>query len=211
MTAVHALPGAAAARAVDCRDVSAYFERADEVVGEKLAQLVEQPEFMENYNSATENSEANDEGFLSLAPEEREAVLHLMSVPADALVAIDDEDIPDAARDLHESATDRWVTMPRMMRAIAEDAPSAGMRYFDSLEAATEDNLLAQEALGSACPDEIEDYAAKAESLNASFEGVGDDPLIARAVAGAANLEGVGYAVLFFATDEDVVQAIPAS
>jgi hypothetical protein len=211
MTIVAAAPGGTASQAVDCQEVSAYFGRVDEAIVGGMAELIERPGFEEDFEQASQKSAENDAGFLALSPGERKVVIGMLSVPGDALVPMEEDEIPDAVRDLHDSAAKMWVLMPEMMRAISDDGPSAGLIHAGKMESAANDNLLAQETLTAACPGEVDAYAAKAGSTNASGDVFGNDLFTFWGDVASKDMEGIGYEILFFATEEEVIDAAPGA
>jgi hypothetical protein len=131
-------------------------------------------------------------------------------MPGEALAAIDAEDIPDEASDLHGSAVAYWSVMPEMMQAIADESPSAAMPFLADLETASGENVAAQEALIAACPDDVTAWADAFDRLSDAGPGTpAADLLSVWDQLGDDDPEGLGYPVLFLDNDDDA--ATPAA
>lgn len=201
---IPASAGAFAAQEGACADFAAYLVDVDAAIGEGLASLDRQPGFREDFASGIEASEANGAGFLALSPEQQDALVAYLRMPGVALAAMDEDSVPDMAREIHDSAIDYWTLMPNMMEAIADESPSAAMPFYEDLDTASRANVAAQEVLLSACPDEVTAWEEAYRSLFARESGTPEADLVTlwdrHKDDGAP---GLGYPFLFFASEEN--------
>jgi hypothetical protein len=209
LTAFASSGGAAASTATDCQDVTRYFERVDGAIVDGMTEIIAQPGFREHFPAADRKTDSDGPGFFALSTAEGEALIAYLSMPGAALRAMDEDEIPETIRELHDSAERSWTLLADMMAAVSEDGPSAAVPYFDRLDAASSDNLAAQQALNEACPDEVNAYAETSRSLHASSDLFGNDLLAVWEDPNPEELRGVGYNFLFRATDPDATTATP--
>jgi hypothetical protein len=193
-----------------CQDVAVYLTLVDESINEGIAALNGEPGFRDAFASGIETSEANDAGFLALSPEEQEALIAYLRMPKEALAGINVENIPDEVGDLHDSAVEYWTLLPDMMQTIANESPSAAIPFYEDLDTATGENVVAQKTLDATCPNEVTVWEDAYDRLQVPNPGTPEaDLVIVWDRHGDDEAEGLGYPFLFFASGD--ADAMPAA
>jgi hypothetical protein len=131
-------------------------------------------------------------------------------MPKEALAGINVENIPDEVGDLHDSAVGYWTLLPDMMQTIANESPSAAIPFYEDLDTATGENVVAQKTLDATCPNEVTVWEDAYDRLQVPNPGTPEADLVIvwdRNVDDEA--EGLGYPFLFFASGD--ADAMPAA
>lgn len=202
-------PGTTAvAQAESCVNLESYFTTAGEHIQDRLALLLADEDWVDSFDHSSRKAGDPDVGIFALDDQEIEPIIDLISVPGDALLDVPDEEIPPAARDLHDSALSYHQVMPEMFTAVNKGGAMASMPFTDGLEAAAASNLSAQREIRETCPSLVEGMESAGEA--------GDQINLSNALTAPGSLhpdllqdmdpEGLralSFSMLFFIEDED--------
>jgi hypothetical protein len=184
-----------ATQANDCADIAAYIHNIDSRMVEEMHALVTAPGWAAEAQAAAVARNASDEAFTE---ENIEPLLAYLAVPVTALRDFDPAQVPDGARQLHESATDYWLAIEDTYDAMLDDDLPGVVRVTRKIESAMERNLVAHKEIIATCPEILEPYEEVPEqhtNLVAVMGGEGDPELLAH--ASVEELAGIGIGFVF--------------
>jgi tetratricopeptide (TPR) repeat protein len=194
----------ASAQSSECQAVSEYFQLVDERIGEGLIEIIGQPGFKDKMELASRKANFSEMSILVLSPEEMEPITELLTVVGDTLLFVDEDDIPELATDLHQSAMELWILFPSMLRTVATGGVFGAMVFAEDMERLTQENYEAQQSVKAKCSDIVESYESLSKTMDVNFDEMNFDDIGDLEDVEPSAFHGLGYEILFFADEEDL-------